>query len=75
MNANEFHRHVIQSARCYAMTMPGTLVDISRSTALIWYAHALEQSTYKPTIQVYTTQNGIEVIVGLPVGQGTEVVP
>lgn len=75
MTAHEFHRSVIQSAKCYAITMPGTLVEITRSTALCWFNDALEQTTYKPTIRVCKTTNGEEVIVGLPVGQGMEVVP
>lgn len=73
MTANEFHRRVIKCAKAYAMTMPGTLVDITRSTALVWLADAAEQTTYKPTVRFHDTPVGTAVVIGLPVGQGEEV--
>jgi len=75
MTRNEFHRRVINCANAYAMTMPGTLVPVTRSTVLVWLNDAEDQSTYRPTVRFHDTPNGTAVVVGLPVGQGEEVTP
>jgi len=75
MNAEEFNRRVMLCEKAYAITMPGVLVPVTRSTVLVWLNNALDQSTYKPSVRFHDTPEGTAVVVGFPVGQGEEVTP
>lgn len=75
MTSEEFNLRVIQCEKAYAITMPGVLVPVTRSTVLVWLNDALDQSTYKPNVRFHDTPEGTAVVVGFPVGQGEEVTP
>jgi len=75
MTSDEFQRRVINCAQAFAITMPGVLVPVTRSTVLCWLNDALEQTTYKPTVHFMEGKQGVSVVVGLPIGRGEEVTP
>lgn len=75
MTFSTFCQLVSNSRECYAVTLPGVRLKITRAQALTWAADVLGYGQGVPCFESVLTAHGQIVTVGVPEGHGTEVTP